>query len=357
MKKLVGVTIIVTMFVLTIPSFYSFDIEKGSYARYEMYKDPETIMGEGYDFSVALLKGDKEVFFSDFIYTYQILDIEDNIADVRICFEGELINEPTYKEDLIELPFKRIFDIKLNLDTLEMIDESGAWGKWLFWVPQGLYDRKEYTFMKNWNNYGEVTGWLNGPLEMMMQFLQSPYGKDLKHYTYLTTLYWKKGEPWIYPMCKDYGIPPREEFYMLNEEGEQTSEPGLETYYVYTDEGLFIETIRYIDDFLDQKLGILILSGEMILTDYGVSDEILIEDPKPEYQKSTFDEELAKIEELKEQQKTKILETQTTKSPQKTEQKTETPQSTKEEQNILFHLIPVLAVVIIVVFIMLKEKR
>jgi len=348
MKKITLFFIFLLVLAL-VPSTYSFDIEEGFYARYEMYKNPEIIMEERYDFSVALLKGDKEVFFSNFIYTYQILDIEDNIADVRICFEGELINEPTYKEDLIRLPFKRIFDIKLNLDTLEMIDESGAWGKWLFWVPQGLYDRKEYIFMENWNDHGKVTGWLNGPLEMMMQFLQSPYGKDLKHYTYLTTLYWKKGEPWIYPLCEDYGIPLREEFYMLNEEGEQTSEPGLETYYVYTDEGLFIETITYIDDFLDQKLGILILSGEMILTDYGVSDEILIEEPKTEYQKSTFDEELARIEELKEQQKT----------PQKTEQKTETPQSTKEkeEQNIVIYLVPVLAVVIIVAFIMFKEKR
>lgn len=75
--------------------------------------------------------------------------------------------------------------------------------------------------------------------------------------------------------------------------------------------------------------------------------------PKPEYQKSTFDEELAKIEELKEQQKT----------PQKTEQKTETPLPTKpqsndtEKKNVLIYLIPVLAVVIIVVFIMFKEKR
>jgi len=351
MKKITLFFIFLLVFAL-VPSTYSFDIENGSYARYEMYKDPETIMGEGYDFSSVLLKDNTEVFFSDFIYTYQILAIEDNIADVRICFEGKILDEPGRKEDLIELPFKRIFDIKLNLDTLEMIDESGAWGKWLFWVPQGLYDRKEYTFMKNWNDHGEVTGWLGGPLEMMMQFLQSPYGKDLKYYIYLGTAR-LQDDTWIYPLCEDYGVPPREEFYFLSPEGEQISKPGLETYYFYTDEGLLLETALYIDDFLDQKLGIMILFGYPILTDYGVSDEILIEDPKPEYQKSTFDEELAKIEELKEQQKT----------PQKTEQKTETPLPTKpqsndtEKKNTLIYLIPVLAVVIIVAFIMFKEKR
>ena len=352
MKKITLFFIFLLVFAL-VHSTYSFDIEKGSYARYEMYKDPETIMGEGYDFSVALLKGDKEVFFSDFIYTYQILDIEDNIADVRICFEGELINEPTYKEDLIELPFKRIFDIKLNLDTLEMIDESGAWGKWLFWVPQGLYDRKEYTFMKNWNDHGKVTGWLGGPLEMKMQFLQSPYGKDLKYYIYLGTAR-LQDDTWIYPLCEDYGVPPREEFYFLSPEGEQISKPGLETYYFYTDEGLLLETALYIDDFLDQKLGIMILFGYPLLTDYGVSDETLIEDPKPEYQKSTFDEELSKIEELKEQQKL----AEKTQTPEKTPQKREQEQQdTEEKENPLIYLVPIIVVVVIVAFIMFKEKR
>ncbi len=333
-----------------IPSSCSLDTEKGSYARYEMNKSSKALEKHGYDFSSVLLKGDKEVFFSDFIYTYQILAIEDNIADVRICFEGKILDEPGRKEDLIELPFKRIFDIKLNLDTLEMIDESGAWGKWLFWVPQGLYDRKEYTFMKNWNDHGKVRGWITGPMKMEYEdsFLQSPYGKDLNYFTYLTTLYWKKGEPWVYPMCEDYGVPPREEFCMLSPEGEQISKPGLETYYFYTDEGLLLETALYIDDFLDQKLGIMILFGYPILTDYGVSEETLIEEPKPEYQ-TLLSEEIPKLEKLKEQQKT----------PQETEQKTETPQSTKEkeERNIVIYVVPIIVVVVIVAFIMFKEKR
>ena len=236
-----------------------------------------------------------------------------------------------------------------------MIDDNGdPWGKWLFWINLGSYNWKEYTIMKNWNDHGKVTGWLGGPLEMKMQFLQSPYGKDLKYYIYLGTAR-LQDDTWIYPLCEDYGVPPREEFYFLSPEGEQISEPGLETYYFYTDEGLLVETTTYIDDFLDQKLGIMIIFGSgMILTDYGVSDEILIEDPKPEYQKSTFDEELSKIEELKEQQKLAEKTQTPEKPPQKQEQE---QQDTEEKENPLIYLVPVLAVVIIVVFIMLKEKR
>jgi len=262
-----------------------------------------------------------------------------------------------------------------------MIDDNGdPWGKWLFWINLGSYNWKEYTIMKNWNSHGEMKGWLKGPWEniSLSNFLRSPYAKKLKNYFVLNTVK-EEGDTYLYPRFKDFGIiysyksHITEEGTIITEPGgyylrgfriakdtekEGKELPGVFTRYYYTDEGIFFENILpyYMDDFLDQKLGITILSmsSPLILTDYGVKNEILIEDPKPEYQKSTFDEELSKIEELKEQQKLAEKTQTPEKPPQKQEQE---QQDTEEKENPLIYLVPVLAVVIIVVFIMLKEKR
>ena len=407
MKKLVGVIIMVTMFVLTVPSAFSFEPEKGVYAKYEIYKDPD--IPETAVF--ALLKNPsspiKYLNLEDVVYKYQILDIKDNIATVRICFEGKIntgINDETGRSIII--PFKRIFDIKLDLDTLEMIDENGkAWGKWLFWVKMGSYDWKEYPFMKNWNDHGEVKGWLTGPLKKreLSLYTKSPLTKEITHYFRLSS-YSKPSKTMEYLRFEDYGIESVYRAYKT-EEGTVREEIGgyylkgssgitLDTRetielvlieYNYTDEGLFFETMPsfYIDDFLDQKLGITLLQmNSLMITDYDTSDKIIIEGPIPEYQKPSFEDEVKRIEQLIEQyaeynpqwveflqgteipSETPITETpEKTESPQKSEEKSETqlPTTTQsnntEKTNMLYYVAPLFIVMIIAVFIVFKEKR
>ncbi len=359
MKKIVGVTIIVIMVVLTVPSAFSFEPEKGFYAEYEMYRDPDNQD----EFWSVDLRGFDQLEFHSFTYKYQVLDIQGAVAYVRMCFEGEIYTHIKDEEgNIILLPFKRIFDIRVNLDTLEMMDENGAWGKWIFWINPASYGWKEYTLMKNWNDHGEVKAWLNGPSEnVLSSCFHSSYGSTLTHYISLVTEkeeITEEGTIYVYPRYEEYGIPTREDnFYSITtDKGEVIElEPGLDLYYFYTDEGMLFETISfYLDDFLDQRLGIVLLPLDLFLTDYGVSEETLIEEPKPEYQKSTFDEELAKIEELKEQQKL----AEKTQTPEKTPQKREQEQQDAEEkENPLIYLVPILIVVVIVAFIIFKEKR
>jgi len=388
MKKIVGVMIIVIMFVLAVSSSYSLDIEKGFYAEYRIYEDPEIPGCRAFALFKDTSLDDKYFYFDSLTYKYQILDIQENIADIRICFEGK-IRTRAYDEEKnpVYLPFKRIFDITVDLNTLEMIDDNGnVWGKWLFWIKLGSYDKREYEIMKNWNNHGGVEGWLNGPLknENLSSFLKSSYARTGTHY-FLLSAYNEISKTMIYPAFEDYGIITsykaykteegtiRQELggYYLDEveiwfEGETIKmKPGILSEYYYANGGLFFENafVNYIDDFIDQKLGITLLQMEhLILTDYGMKNEIIIEDPKPEYQ-TFISDELEKVEELREQYYSYSETPQETETPQSTQEKSETPVPTttqsngKDKTNMLYYVVSILTVAIIAIFIVLKEKR
>jgi len=391
---------------LILPTMHA-QISEGFYAEYKVYKDQEF---EYAPCAFALLREHKEwdikyIYIDDMVYKYQVLDVKGNTATIRICFEGEIYTDVLNdRGEYIFFPFKRIFDIKVDLDTMEMIDENdNPWGKWLFWIKPASYNWRAYMFMKNWNDHGEVKVWLRGPREnkKLSSFLKSSYAKTLTHYFYLST-YKTEGDTWIYPIFTDYGISTSYKAYETEEKTIRTekggyclfppsfnnikAESGLITRYYYTDEGLFFENTLpyYIDDFIDQKLGIIVLELDeaLILTDYGVKDKILIEDPKPEYQKPSFEDEVKRIEQLIEQyaeynpqwaeflqgsetpSETPITETpEKTETPQKSELKSETqlPTTTQpnntEKNNTLFYVAPLLVVAFIAVFLVLKEKR
>jgi len=298
MKKIFGM-IIITVFVLALPSFYSFKPEKGFYAEYRVYEYPNSPTE-----TFALLREHKEwdikyIYIDDMIYKYQILGIKNNIAYIRICFEGTALGEGHNITGQRAVPFKRIFDIKINLNTLEMTDENGdPWGKWLFLIPLGSYDHKKYTIMKNWNDHGEVKGWIYGPYEneVLYSILHSPYVNNTTNFFRIDTLKKVKIEKdytyGIVTSYKDYRTPEGTirsggyGGYYLDEivigismgggkTCEKTYDPGLNTSIYYTEDGLFIETLGsyWIDDFVDQKLGIVVLQtgNPLFLTDYGVS--------------------------------------------------------------------------------------
>jgi hypothetical protein len=115
-----------------------------------------------------------------------------------------------------------------------------------------------------------------------------------------------------------------------------------------------------MDDFIDQKVGIVVLQlgGPLVLTDYGVSDDILIEDPTPESQRTSFLEEVRILE-----GKSSEDVPQETKAPEPPQEKSETPAPTTtqpnntEETNILYYIAPILVLAFIAVFLVLKEKR
>ncbi|RLF32853.1 MAG: hypothetical protein DRN08_06165 [Thermoplasmata archaeon] len=389
MKKIFGL-IIITMFMLAVPCVLSFTPEKGFYAEYRLWKNPELPETTAF----ALLKEHKEwevkyFFIKDLVYKYQILDIKNNIATIRICFEGTALGYG-HRVTREEVPFRRIFDIKLNLDTLEMIDDNGdPWGKWLFWVKLGSYDWKEYTVMKNWNNHGNVRGWIDGPYEndFLFEVLHSPYLKDTTHFFCLITLkiVAQKHEV-IYPSFEEYGIIASYKDYKTSEgsvrsggyggyyldeihlvfgDGEEkTCPPGLKMRAYYTEDGLLLESYGYwIDDFVDQKLGIVVLNLEFLyLTDYGVSNDILIEEPTLENQRTSFKKEVEMMVGKNEPEETPSKTEnppETTETPQEkseTQLPTTQPNNT-EETNILYYIAPLLVVAFIAVFLVLKEKR
>ena len=401
MKKIFGVMIIITVFVLALPSFYSFEPEKGFYAEYRVYEYPE----DPYPSSAfALLKehqewGIKYLYIKDMVYKYQVQDIKNNIAYIRICFEGTALGDGHNITGQRAVPFKRIFDIKVNLNTLEMIDDNGdSWGKWLFWINLGSYNWKEYTIMKNWNDHGEVKGWLYGPYEneVLYSVLHSPYVNNTTNFFRIDTLKKVKIEKdytAIYPAFKDYGIVTSYKDYKTPEGTirsggyggyyldeivigismgggkvcEKTYDPGLNTSIYYTEDGLFIETLGsyWIDDFVDQKLGIVVLQtgNPLFLTDYGVSNDTLIEEPKPEYQRTSFKEEVEMMVGKNEPEETPPKTENPPETTEPPEQKSETPTPTTaqpnntEETNILYYIAPLLVVAFIAVFLVLKEKR
>ena len=381
MKRMIVITGILLTLILTTDRAYSFPPEKGFYAEYRI---EDSRIQDSRVF--ALLRDQSlEIKYIDLIgivYRYQILDIKKNIADIRISLEGELYMGGYENIREIKIPFKKIYDIKLNLDTLEMIDDNGdPWGKWLFWINLGSYNWKEYTIMKNWNSHGEMKGWLKGPWEniSLSNFLRSPYAKKLKNYFVLNTVK-EEGDTYLYPRFEDFGIiysyksHITEEGTIITEPGgyylrgfriakdtekEGKELPGVFTRYYYTDEGIFFENILpyYMDDFLDQKLGITILSmsSPLILIDYGVKNEILIEDPESENQTSFLEDVIMYLERSE-----TPPETQITEIPQKSELKSGTPLPTKQTQketNILYYIVPILIVVIIAVFLVVKEGR
>ena len=386
MKKILT---LITIFIMMAPHICSFEPAEGFYAEYKIYRYPEDKYPPP---AFILLKEHKTseikfLYIDEFVYRYQIIHIKDDIATLRMCLEGIAnvhgYNIPNQKE----VPFKRIFDIKVNLNTLEMIDDNGnPWGKWILWIDPGSYDWKEYMIMKNWNGHGEVKGWLKGPWknEDLEKVLISPYTKNIKNYFYLTTLLVVNGEKVLpYPKFKDYGIVSSYNAYETEEgikiesggyylggeeidtsEGKKIElEPGLFIDYYYTDEGLLFEDNNlYMDDFIN-RLGIVVLEtgNPMILTDYGVSDKILIEPPTPETQRTSFKKEVeTMVGETEETPLETPPETQITETPQKSEQKSETPLPTKQSQketNILYYIVPILIVVLIAVFLVMKEKR
>jgi len=403
MKKIFGMMIIITVFVLALPSFYSFEPEKGFYAEYRVYGYPE----DPYPSSAfALLKEHQEwdikyLYIKDMVYKYQITDIKNNIAYIRICFEGTALGEGHNITGQRAVPFKRIFDIKLNLKTLEMIDDNGnLWGKWLFWIKLGSYNRREYTIMKNWNDHGEVKGWIYGPYEneFLYSVLHSPYINNTTSVFRIATFKKEKVEKdytAIYPAFKDYGIVTSYKDYKTSEGSvhsggyggyyldeiviglsmgggkvcEKTYDPGLDTSIYYTEDGLFIESLGsyWIDDFID-RLGIVVLQtgNPLFLTDYGVSNDILIEEPTPESQRTSFEKEVEMMvgknepEETLQKPSETPQKTQTTEPPKQkseTQLPTTTQSNEKDKTNMLYYVAPLLVVAFIAVFLVLKEKR
>jgi len=367
---------LIFLLILTIPNTFSFEPEKGFYAEYGIYRETDSPL-----FSTLALFRDQsleEKFFYlyNITYKYQILDIKENTAFIRVCFEGiihtDVIDD---KGNFILLPFKRIFDIKVNIDTLEIIDDNGnPWGKWILWIPLGSYDKKEYTFMKNWNGHGEVKGWITGPMEAVFSSFKSSYGKSLRTYFSAGTDRMKDGVP-VYPTFEEYGIPTS---YNVDEGGEINQggyrfnpstittpegdvirlEPGLNPLLFYTDEGLLVEDyLWYTDDFIDQKVGIAVLqlSGALYLRDCGMKNEILIEDPKPEHQKSSFADEIKKIKELEKQYRNS--------SPQKDDKSSEpgitiyNQRKNKTNTDLLYYIISLIAVALIIGLFVFKERR
>ncbi len=388
MRKIFTLTI-VTIFMLTVSSVSSFTPEKGFYAEYRLWENPELPETTAF----ALLREHREwevkyIFIGDLVYKYQILDIKNNIATIRICFEGTALGYGHKVEE--EASFRRIFDIKVNLDTLEMIDDNGkSWGKWLFWVPLGSYDHRRYTIMKNWNDHGEVRGWIYGPYEndFLFEVLHSPYMKNTTHFFRIYTLktVFETHEV-IYPSFEEYGIIPSYKDYKTSEGSihsggyggyyldeidiefsdgvRKICPPGLHTRIWYTEDGLLLESADgWIDDFLDQKLGIVLLDlGFLYLTDCGIKNRTMIEPPTPETQRTSFKKEVEMmVGSAEENVSTETpSETQITETPQKSEQKSETPLPTKQSQketNILYYIVPILIVVLIAVFLVMKEKR
>ena len=160
MKKTIYISIIVAFFMIIFPYALSFEPEEGFYAEYRICGHSEEDIYPSSAF--VLLKEHRKseikfLYLEDLIYGYQILDINWNLATVRVCFEGRA-NATGYNVEQKEVPFRRIFDITVDLDTLEMIDEDGAWGKWLFWIKLGSYDWREYPIMKDYNGGGQVNG-------------------------------------------------------------------------------------------------------------------------------------------------------------------------------------------------------
>jgi len=267
-----------------------------------------------------------------------------------------------------------------------MIDENGnSWGKWLFWIKLGSYDWREYTMMKNWNGHGEVAVWIEGPYEndYLFSFLHSPYIKTTTDFFKIKTLKVKDytvkypvfEEYDIMTSYKDYKTPEgtiRSEepggYYLSEiEVGFDTGEevelkPGLDMTAFYIDNGLLLEIFGdYIDDFLDQKIGIVLLQTEfLILTNYGVSEEILIEEPTPESQRTSFEKEVEMMVGKNEPEETP-QKTETTQPPQEKSETpaptTKQPQESTEDNTMLYYIVPLLIVMIIAVFIVLREKR
>jgi hypothetical protein len=406
MKK-ITLFFIFSLVLVLIPSSYSFEPEKGFYVEYRVYGYPE----DPYPSSAfALLKEHQEwdikyLYIKDMVYKYQVQDIKNNIAYIRICFEGTALGDGHNITGQRAVPFKRIFDIKVDLNTLEMVDENGAWGKWLFWIKLGSYNRREHTIMKNWNDHGEVKGWIYGPYEneVLYSILHSPYVNNTTNFFRIDTLKKVKIEKdytVIYPSFKEYGIVTSYKDYKTPEGTirsggyggyyldeivigismgggkvcEKTYDPGLNTSIYYTEDGLFIETLGsyWIDDFVDQKLGIVVLQpgNNLFLTDYGVSDDILIEEPTPENQRTSFEKEIEQMLGRSPKDSEGTVTTETPSTPPETqtteppEQKSEIPaptttqpQEDTENNTTLYYVAPLLIVMIIAVFIVLREKR
>ena len=377
MKKISIFLILLLVPILAAPRALSFEPEKGFYAEYELYRQNDSPL-----FSTLALFKDQNLeqkffYLYTITYKYQILDIKENTAIVRVCFEGTIFTDVVDdRGNFIILPFKRIYDVKVDLNTLEMVDENGkAWGKWIFWIPLGSYDKKEYTFMKNWNDHGEVKGWITGPMEAVFSSFKSSYGKFLKTYFSAGTDKMEDGIP-AYPTFEEYSIPTS---YNIDEGGQIKQggyrfdpstittpegdvvklEPGLNPLLFYTDEGLLVEDyLWYADDFIDQKVGIAVLqlSGALYLKDCDVKNEILIKDPKPEYQKASFADEIKKIKELEKQYKKSNL--------QKDEKRSGEPgiaiykqEKNENNTNPLYYVVPLIAAALIIGFYVFKEKR
>jgi len=392
MRKILTLMAIATVFIFTIPPAHSFTPEKGFYAEYRLWENPKLPETTAF----ALLKEHQEwevkyFFIRDLVYKYQILEIKNNIATIRICFEGTALGYGHRVTGQMEVPFRRIFDIKLDLDTLEMVDENGnAWGKWLFWVKLGSYDLKEYTVMKNWNNHGSVGGWIYGPYEndFLFEVLNSPYLKDTAHFFQISTLKTvsQKHEV-IYPSFEEYGIVASYKDYKtsggihsggwggyyLDEvgivfgDGERKAyPPGLNTMIFYNEDGLLLESREfYMDDFIDQKLGIVVLQlNSLTLTNCGVKNKTMIGEPTPENQRTSFEKEVEMMVGKNEPEETPSKTEnppETTESPQ---EKSETPlpttrqsQEGTENNTTLYYVAPLLVVAFIAVFLVLKEKR
>ena len=225
----------------------------------------------------------------------------------------------------------------------------------------------------------------------MKEFFMSPYGRNTHHYFSLVTLnmkeilekrtsdYFKFDEHDILTSYNAYeteeGIVKIEDggYYLDGmiigtAEGEEIGlEPGLFMECYYTSEGLLFEDsdLYYMDDFIDHKLGIVVLQlgGPLILTDYGVSENILLDEPTLESQRISFEKEI----EMMSPENTE--ETPATESPPESPQASETSPPSKPSQppetspppgkdnDMIYYVVPLIAIAFIAVFIVMREKR
>ena len=251
----------------------------------------------------------------------------------------------------------------------------------------GIVRSQRYTIIKNWNDHGEVRGWIYGPYEndFLFEVLHSPYMKDTTHFFRIYTLTTEDHDA-IYPSFEEYGIIPSYKDYKTSEGSihsggyggyyldeidiefsdgvRKICPPGLHIMIFYDEDGLLLESADgWIDDFLDQKLGIVLLDlGFLYLTDCGIKNRTMIEPPTPETQRTSFKKEVEMmVGSAEENVSTETpSETQITETPQKSEQKSETPLPTEQSQEkmeILYYIVPILIVVIIAVFLVVKERR
>ncbi|MEM3626998.1 MAG: hypothetical protein QXZ25_03120 [Candidatus Bathyarchaeia archaeon] len=146
--------------------------------------------------------------------------------------------------------------VTVDLDTLNLIDENGKWGKWAMWINPLKYPLKGYT------HEVFIINWLNTTVEMSVSYndgtrgdpIETVLGKYEKYFSASTDL----------------------EVKFLLEMGLGMSPPLATLHYTYEPRiGILLNacTLTYFDDVLTQKLGVIYTFGEFNLQETNISAE------------------------------------------------------------------------------------